>query len=347
MPGRADPALEHLRPRLAHEHRRHVVAELDPAYRRIEHFRVDLEAVPDLREVPFRRVRPARLREILRPVRLGVFSDLLRLSHGRVILPQPREGIDVPVEFLAEGERRPLRIDRYRRRPGGIHADADDPLGREARRGLSLHKRALDAAFEAFEVVGGMLPGDVRVGGIGDDSLIAARVVVHEGGDLFAVGDIDDESAHGVGTEIQADGELAVGHYPSLHSRLNGPHPFPLPRPPPPPLAAPWAFRRGRIRQDARLRVLSNPALAFVCHPERVLCAKDLLLALPHSHRPIARVARDPQVSPLRRGQSRRSVAAWGQGPGPLRGVGQRPTVYLFAFALPFAYPSAFEEAFP
>ena len=61
--------------------------------------------------------------------------------------------------------------------------------------------------FRAGHVVGGMLPGQVGVARQ-DDPLSSGGVVPNRGGDLPAVGSVDDESAHRVGAVVESEGVM-------------------------------------------------------------------------------------------------------------------------------------------
>ena len=60
---------------------------------------------------------------------------------------------------------------------------------------------------EAVDVVGGVLPGEIGVFRIEQDARLAARIGEDRGGDLAAVGRIDDQRPHAIGPIIDADGE--------------------------------------------------------------------------------------------------------------------------------------------
>ena len=72
--------------------------------------------------------------------------------------------------------------------------------------GFGFGDGALDDGLEAVDVVLRVLPGDVRVGRVGDDPQLAARVVEDAAAKLRSVGEIDEQGAAGVGAVIKAEG---------------------------------------------------------------------------------------------------------------------------------------------
>ena len=83
-------------------------------------------------------------------------------------------------QLRIERQRPRLRVDRQRRRAGGVDADADHAVAREPgrRRRPPAARRATDDA-QALDVVGGILPRQVRLLRIEQHALVAARIVEH------------------------------------------------------------------------------------------------------------------------------------------------------------------------
>jgi hypothetical protein len=106
-----------------------------------------------------------------------------------------------------EGEGTAGGVDRQRRGPGGIDADADDTLGGEAGPGGGFVECPAHGHLEPDEVVAGMLPRQVDVVGIEPDALIARRVGADMCARDAAVARVDDDGADGVGAEVEAEGE--------------------------------------------------------------------------------------------------------------------------------------------
>ena len=109
----------------------------------------------------------------------GLLGDLGRLGIARVVLPQPGVGRQVVLELGVHGQRRALAIDGQRRRAGRVDADADDVLRPEAPLSLRRLDRLADRLAKTLDVIGRVLPGQVRVLGIEQDAGLAARIVVH------------------------------------------------------------------------------------------------------------------------------------------------------------------------
>ena len=109
-----------------------------------------------------------------------------------------------------QGQRRALAIDGDGRRAGRIDADARDVLGAKAALAFGRPDGPAHRAIEALDVVGRILPGQVRVFRIQQDARLAARIVVDARGRFAAVGQIDHDGPHAVGPEIDADGEPSM-----------------------------------------------------------------------------------------------------------------------------------------
>src|SRR5574337_269509 len=105
------------------------VGDLDPGEGGLERLRRDVEATPDPRPEPFRRIDAAAFGDVLRAQLQGEFGDLCRLPPTRVVLPQPALRRKVMAPLLAEGERAILFVDRQRARSGGVHPKPDDFCG--------------------------------------------------------------------------------------------------------------------------------------------------------------------------------------------------------------------------
>ena len=196
----------------AGEHRGHPIGAFHPQVGGVEDLWAGSQAVEDLAEEPLAGVSAAALGEVLRAKLARQRGDLPRLGDAGVVLPQPGHCRGVFGEPAVEGERVAVAIHRQRRAARGIDPDADDLVRREAAHGALGHgERLLDRGLRAGHVVGGMLPGKVRVARQ-DDALRAVGVVPHRGRHLAPVGDVDDESADGVGAVIEPDGVLGCAH---------------------------------------------------------------------------------------------------------------------------------------
>ncbi len=81
-----------------------------------------------------------------------------------------------------------------------------------------------------------------------------------------------------------------------------------------------WGSQRSRSERRALCPRCDNPLalVPFVVH------ARPTLVAPGHTSQPLS--------------DAQHRKAAWGQGPGPLRGVGQRPTVYFFLSQTPNSF---------
>ena len=191
--------------------RRDEVGELDPAVRprRTRRARRSGSARSSTTTI-----RTSRCRRSARGIRARAraASAVIRAasSAAGVVLPQPGVRREVVAPLRVERQRTRLRVDRKRRRAGGVDADADDALARRspARRAASASAPRHGSA-EPVDVVGRVLPRQVRV----------LRVQQHTRGRRSdsrrrscrarAVGAVDDDGADGVGAEVDADGDEA------------------------------------------------------------------------------------------------------------------------------------------
>ena len=140
----------------------------------------------------------------------GLLGNFGRLAMAGVVLPQPGVGRQVLGQLRIHAQWQSPAIDGNRRRAGGVDADADDALGLETGLSLGRPKGPAHRAIETLDVVGRVLPGEVGVFRIGEDSGLAAGIVKHGGGHFAAVGQIDHQSPHAIGAVIDADGILLL-----------------------------------------------------------------------------------------------------------------------------------------
>ena len=100
--------------------------------------------------------------------RYGACSRAVSCNRGRlggrgVVLPEPRlcGGIRAPARIQRQ---RPVRgVHRQRRRSGRVHADADHARARKPRRSFSRCERARHGNSQGLDVVGRILPREVRI----------------------------------------------------------------------------------------------------------------------------------------------------------------------------------------
>ena len=148
-----------------------------------------------LAEKPFRRIHPAALGQILRMFFASKFGNLRRLGIRRMVFPQPRHRVGILFKFLEHRQRRAIPIDRQRRRAGGIDADADNRFRLEFLiRLLCGGHRFFDGYFDALDIIGGILAGDIMITLIEDNTVIARLILIDRRADLFAVCHIDDHT---------------------------------------------------------------------------------------------------------------------------------------------------------
>ena len=108
-------------------------------------------------------------------------------------------------KFFVERQRLPVGLHRQGRAAGGVHTQANNLAGIEPAHILpGFGEDFFNGDFRAFDVVGGMLPRQVRVARQ-NHTRIAVGVSPDSGGDFRSVGDVDDEGANGTGAVIEAD----------------------------------------------------------------------------------------------------------------------------------------------
>jgi len=185
--GGADAALHGFRIGDAREHRGHPVTEFNPGVRGGEDLRVHLQAVPEFGPEPFRGIGVAALGDVLRSVLGRQFRDFGGLAPAGVILPQPALGVEVFCPLFIGGEGAVRGVHGNRAGPGRIHAETDDLGGVEALLLLRLGEGALHGFFEAEEIIGGRLAGDIVVARIEQYALRAAGIVDDAGAEFLAV----------------------------------------------------------------------------------------------------------------------------------------------------------------
>ena len=177
--------------------------------RRIKDFRRSPQAFQNLAPKPFARINAAALGEILRAHFFGERGDFAGFVDAGVVFPQPRHRGGIVRKSFLERERLTGRVNRKRRAAGRVHADADDLVGTETFHGfLRRGECLLDGDFRAIDVIRRVLPRQIRIARK-DDTLRAVRVSPDGGGDLRAVGDVDNQGSNRVRAVIQADGVLS------------------------------------------------------------------------------------------------------------------------------------------
>ncbi len=95
--------------------------------------------------------------------------------------------------------RRACLVDRHRAGTGGVHPEADH-VG-----GIVAFENFGDRRVESADVVGRVLPGQIRVSTIQQHSRIAGGIVVDAGGQLGAGFDVHEQCPHAIGAVIQAN----------------------------------------------------------------------------------------------------------------------------------------------
>ena len=163
--------------------------------------------MPDFGPEPFGGVYPAAFGDEPRPKLGRELRDFRGLAPARVILPQPALRVEIVFPPLAKGQRTILVVDRNRARTGRVDADPDHFRGVELRLAPGFGERPLDALLEAEQVVAWILPGEMAVDRIEQDALDAGRIVDDPAAKFGAVRATDDERAHRIGPEIDAEGE--------------------------------------------------------------------------------------------------------------------------------------------
>jgi len=124
-----------------------------------------------------------------------------------VILPKPALRRHVLLPRLLEGDRNVLRIHRDRARPGCIDADADDPVSGESGMFRSFRQCTSNALFQSGKVIPGILPCEMVIAGIKENSLLATGVIDDTSGQFAPVAAADNESSDAVGSVIKSEGK--------------------------------------------------------------------------------------------------------------------------------------------
>ncbi len=175
------------------------VGAFDPGIGGVEDFGVGAEAVEDFAEEPFGGVSSAAFGQVLGVVLLGEGCNFGGFGVAGVVFPEPSVGVWVVGEFGERAQGCAIFCDGQGGGTCGIDADADDFVGFEGIGGLGGFGHSLsDGDFYSFEVVGGVLPSEVVVGGVEDYTGIAGLVFIDGGGHLFAGLHVNDEASHGV-----------------------------------------------------------------------------------------------------------------------------------------------------
>ena len=200
----------------AGENRRNPVGDFNPRIGGFENRRGDVEAMPDFGPEPFGRIDAAALGDELGPVFGAEFGDLGCFAPTRMVLPEPALGRKIGLPPVAERQRTVFVVHRKGARPSRVDADADDFRGAKIGLGRGLRQRALDALLEAEQVVARILPGQMAVVRIEKNALRAGRIVDDPAAVFRPVRAANDESAHRVGAEIEAQSEHDVS---SAHRR--------------------------------------------------------------------------------------------------------------------------------
>jgi hypothetical protein len=214
MPGRANANRQLIRRLCARKRRGHPIRTFNPQVSGVEHLGAGAQAMEDLAKEPFAGVRPAALGQILRPNLARQRGNLPRLGHPRVVFPKPSHRRRVLREPAVERQRLAIAIHRQRRAARGIHPDPDNLIRREAsHRPLRQHECFLDRDFRPRDIVGGMLPGKVRIARQ-DNPLRTVFIIPNRGRHLTPVGDVHDQGPDGVGAVVEADGVLGCAHGP-------------------------------------------------------------------------------------------------------------------------------------
>ena len=181
------------------------IGKLNPRMRGVEHGGFGAQAMQNFAEKPFARIRAAALGEILRADFFCQRGDFGGLGDAGVVFPQPRHRGGIACEFLLERERLAFLIHGQRRAAGGVNANADDLAGAKTiDRLFRRRERLFDGDFRAADVIGGMLPRQIRVAGQ-NHARRAVGIIPNRRRDFRAVGDIDDERANRVRAVVQSN----------------------------------------------------------------------------------------------------------------------------------------------
>ena len=183
-----------------------VVGQFDPRMRGVENFRRGAQAMENFAEKPFARINAAALGEILRTDFFGERGDFRRLGHAGVVFPQPRHRRRIFREPLVKRQRLAFGVHRQRRAAGRVHANANHLVGTKSFHGFFRRgQRLLDGDLRAFDIIGRMLPGEIRVAAQ-DDARRAVFVIPDSGADFTAMGGINHQGTDGIGSVIKTDG---------------------------------------------------------------------------------------------------------------------------------------------
>ena len=124
--GGAPAALHRERIGVAGQQRGHPVAMLHPRKRRLADVGVFAQHAQNFRPEPFRRIDAAlEFREIRAAPMLGKLVDFFGFFDAGVVFPENEHGVRVVRKFRLQRERRPVAVNRARRRAGRVNADAD------------------------------------------------------------------------------------------------------------------------------------------------------------------------------------------------------------------------------
>ncbi len=183
------------------------IRQLDPRGRSVEHVRRGLEAVPDLRPPPLRRIGATDGREQLGRVPSRHVGDRGGLRGGRVILPQPRVRREIVLPLRVHRERSRVRVHGQRRRSCRIDANRNHAIPRELGVRVSLPQRTANGHAQPVDVVGGILARQMRVLRVEQHAVIAARIIEDTRADRASVRRVDDDGTNRVRAEVDPNRE--------------------------------------------------------------------------------------------------------------------------------------------
>ena len=191
--GRAPAAFDRFGSGCSCEDRRNVIAALHPAVGRREYFGIGPEAVEYFAEKPFRRIGAPALCQIFRMLFGGECCDSGRFPGAGVVLPQPGEGVGIIPEAIVETEGYSPAVYGKRRGAGCVDADADDLVGIEITiRFFGFIHCGAYRNLHPFQVVLGVLAGEVRISRVQNNAVFSCLVFVNRSCHLFSVGHIND-----------------------------------------------------------------------------------------------------------------------------------------------------------
>ncbi len=193
------------------EHGGNPVGQFHPGMGGRKNVGCDAAAVPEFRPEPLRGVGVAALGDELGTLLRGEGRDLRRLVHAGVVLPKPALRMHVAPPPRIQGERNIALVHRDRTGAGRVDADADHSFGREAPPSGRCGERPADGSLQPDQVIAGVLPGEMVVAGVQNDALVSADIGRHGGAEFRPVGTTHHECAHGIGAEIDSEGEHARG----------------------------------------------------------------------------------------------------------------------------------------